>query len=179
MAFVAKEQAGFEELEPGFYHMVISQVVIIGTPVEPDQFGKRRQQVRIVFELPDEIVNIDGDDKRRTYSQFFSTNLKEKWMSKLIAAVNNGKGITAEERVDGYELGNLIGQNFAVSVGFNDKGKLRIESIQKHKGEAVMADEPRYFDPEDYEKAGHKFPEWMSDGVKRLLMACEEYKLPF
>ena len=164
-------------VEPGIYDAICYGIIDIGTQHNEWQGETSvKHQAILKFELMDEIMEYEGKQVRKIFSQFYTLSLHVK--AKLRKHLNGwrGRDFTAEE-LSGFELKNVLGKPCRLVVGLTENGKSTIESVSKYKGDKADIDRDiEYFSFEDFRG---DFPEWMSDGIKGLCQKSDEYHEAF
>jgi len=139
----------------------------------------KRNQVIIMFELPNETVQIEGQEKPALVSQFFTNSLSEK--SNLRPALESWRGrpFTTEELLR-FDLESILGKPALVTIVHKDD-KAKISSIAKiMKGmettlpEQVNPSFSFWIDDWDQEKF-----DTLSDRIKAMIQGSDEYKAKF
>lgn len=170
---VADTGGGDFNLETGIYNAVCFGLIDVGTQ-DNDYGGEHKKQHQIImkFELLDEFYEHDGEQFRSQFSQFYTLSLGSKANLRKHLVGWRGKEFTAEE-LQGFELRNILGKNCVLVIGLTESGKPKIESISKYKGTPEESTRDlEYFSFEDFDG---EFPEFMSDGIKRICVKSEEY----
>lgn len=173
MGLIAKETkgTGAKPIEPGLYPARCVGVVDIGLQ-HNDFNGKDTNQVIIVFELPTERIEVDGVDKPRWLSNFYTSSLHEKAKLRKMLETWRGKAFTVDE-LRGFDLTQIIDKPCMVTVANTEKNGVTRSNITAvsppMKGMAVapLENEPLIFDmdvPDAVEKKA-KLPQWMQDKV--------------
>lgn len=175
MGLIAKETkgTGAKPIEPGLYPARCVGVVDIGLQ-HNDFNGKDTNQVIIVFELPTERIEVDGVDKPRWLSNFYTSSLHEKAKLRKMLETWRGKAFTMDE-LRGFDLTQIIDKPCMVTVANTEKNGVTRSNITAvsppMKGMAVapLENEPLIFDmdaPDAVEKKA-KLPQWMQDAVAK------------
>lgn len=174
MGLIAKETkgTGAKPIEPGLYPARCVGVVDIGLQ-HNDFKGKDTNQVIIVFELPTERIEVDGVDKPRWQSGFYTSSLHEKAKLRKMLEAWRGKVFTADE-LRGFDLTQIIDKPCLLNIANKQKanGDIRSEissvsPLMKGMVVAPLENEPLIFDmdaPDAVEKKA-KLPQWMQDKV--------------
>ena len=101
---IAKDSGGskFPKLEAGLYNAVCYAVVDLGVHYNKT-FGKENQQIMILFELPDEKIEVNGKWESRTVSGTYTCSLSDKSNLRKVLEGWRGRAFTPEE-LDGFDL---------------------------------------------------------------------------
>lgn len=137
-----------------------------------------RNQVVISWELPNELMTIDGEEKPMIVSKFYTNSLSEKANLRRDLESWRSRPFTTEELMR-FDLMKILGAPAMVTVIHNEKGKARVMGVAAlPKG--TKAPEP-YNAPEAFwldEWDAAKF-EALSEGFKRIIAESDEYKAMF
>lgn len=137
---------------------------------------KIQNKVMITWELPDEMIEIDGEQKPFIVNKFYTKSLHEKATLRHDLVAWRGREFTPHE-LDGFDLDNILGKPCQVNIVHDTKnGKTRAKVtavLPLSKG--MLKPQPsilpwRYDITEDW----MKFPEQLSDGMKNLIMKSKE-----
>lgn len=122
MSLTVKETkgGGSAPIEPGAYPARCVGVVDLG--IQHNDFNNKDQEkVRLIFELPTERVQVDGEDKPRWLSKPYTASLHEKSTLRHDLDAWRGKPFTQEE-LAGFNLANVINAPCLLTV-VNQEGK--------------------------------------------------------
>ena len=112
---IVKDNGGnFTPLEAGSYRAICYGIVVTGTTYIPT-FGKTATKIIFLWELPDERLMIDGEDKPRAISETYTLSLSEKANLRKMLAGWRGRDFTAEE-LKGFSLAKILGAPCLVST---------------------------------------------------------------
>ena len=170
-------------IEGGIYSAVCCSIIDIGTQhTEWQGKDKSRRQCIIGFELPEEtyLDENTGEEKRSHISNFYTQSLDPRATLRKHLKGWRGRDFTPEE-LEGFDPKNILGVPAMLTVELTDKGKNKIEAISKYKGEPRnLEGEARYFmltDDEGNITFDGNFPEWMSEGIQKLIKQSDEWKI--
>lgn len=171
----------FGRVDDGTYPGRSVQVVILGRHKETDwKTGQVKTyddgnpviqpKVFITWELPDETIEINGEEKPRWYSKEFTISTNEKAnLPKIMAALDAGN-----------DLANALNKPCLVNIGSTSTGKAKVTGVTKvPKGMPVgdLVNEPRLFDPYDPDmETWEKLPAFLQKKIKEA-EDFEEMKL--
>lgn len=199
MSLTVKETkgGGGTPIEAGSYPARCVGVVDLG--IQHNDFnGKDQEKVRLIFELPTERIQVDGEDKPRQLSKPYTASLHEKSTLRHDLDAWRGKPFTPEE-LAGFDLANVINAPCLLTV-VNQEGKngstyAKISGISKPmKGMDVppLENDPIKFDmdAEDAEDVLKTLPNWIQAEIQKSVTwkartaapfdeADEEGSLPF
>lgn len=178
MSLTVKESGGgsYPVIEAGSYPARCVGVIDLG--IQHNEFtGKDQERVRLVWELPTERVEMDGEDKPRWLSKPYTASLHEKATLRKDLDAWRGKPFTQEE-LSGFDLHNVLNAPCILSV-VNQEGKngsvyAKVGGISKiMKGMEVPPLENPMFsfdmDADDAETVLESLPKWMQDEVKNSI----------
>ena len=171
--FPVGSNADFAPMEAGTYNAVCSGIINLGTQTL-DFAGEtvHRGQMLILFEFPEETIDIDGVTLPRNLSLKISKSANTKSNLRKTLTAWRGRDFTPEE-LDDFHFTRLLGVPATVSVAqreYNGKTTAFISSIGKPmKNNQFKASRKVYFDLSDeqtYPEA-EKLPKWMIDTINR------------
>jgi len=170
MAIMAKASGnGGNPVSAGVHIALCTRIVDIGTQFS-ERFGNSQRKIMFTWEVPDDTVLIEGEEKPKFISKEYTLSLNEK--AKLRADLESwrGKKFTDSE-LNGFDLVNVLGKACQIQVLHNDKGYANISSIMSlPKGMQAPAPvgENIYFDlsADSCLSIMEKLPEWVRDKIK-------------
>ena len=176
MSLTVKETGGggAAPIEAGAYPARCVGVVDLG--IQHNDFNNKDQEkVRLIFELPTERVQVDGEDKPRWLSKPYTASLHEKATLRKDLDAWRGRPFTQEE-LAGFDLKNVLGAPCILTV-VNAEGKngglyAKISGISKPmKGmEVPPLENPMILfdmDAEDASETIKELPAWMREEVEK------------
>ena len=162
-----------EPLEAGTYPARCIQLIDIGIQFNP-LANKNQRQVMLVWELPTETIEIDGEEKPRTISDTYTLSLNEKAKLYNILVSWRGKAFTDEE-LKGFDLQNILDKPCLLSLILKESknGNMynRVKSVSKlMKGMTVdEAKNPIFsfdLDSKDALEQMKVLPEWIQERIR-------------
>lgn len=116
-----KNEGGFPPIEAGSYRAICYGLIVEGTFFNP-VYEKTSKKVRIMWELPDERITVDGEDKPRAISAEYNLSLHEKSALYSMLIGWRGRDFTPEE-LEGFDLVNIVKAPCLISttIGTNPK----------------------------------------------------------
>jgi len=167
------ETPKFEPIAEGTHLAVCNMLVDLGMQYS-EKFGKSNRKVLIGWEIPDEVIEVDGEKHGRSISKRYTASLNEKSSLRKDLASWRGRDFTAEE-LAAFDLKNIVGTSCLINVihkeGTNGKIYANIGGIMKlPKGMAkAMPSEPAIVfdldnDPLD---SIDNLPDWIAEEIKR------------
>ena len=130
MSLTVKNEGGDFTPCPAGNHLAICYAVIdLGTQHQ-DAFvweGKsieesNKPQILIMWEIPAELVEIDGEQQPAVISKFYNAFFSDRAALRIHLEAWRGRAFT-EEELCGFNIGNLLGKACMVNVIHTDKGK--------------------------------------------------------
>lgn len=183
MSLNVKNESGDFTPAPAGNHVGICYAVIdLGTQHQ-DAFtweGKpiaesNKPQILIMWEIPAEQVEIDGEMKPVVISKFYNAFLSERANLRIHLEAWRGKGFS-EEELAGFNIGNLLGKACMVNIVHTDKGKAKVAGIASiPKGLAVpeQVNESILFDLDNYNQGTF---EKISEGIQNIIKRSPEWQ---
>ena len=182
MGLVMKEEASFVQCPAGTHMAICYAVIDLGTQ-HNDAFsweGKPiaesdKPQILIMWEIPAELVEIEGEMKPAGISKFYNAFFSDRASLRIHLEAWRGKPFTQEE-LEGFNIANLIGKPCMLNVIHNDKGKAKIAGVAAMpKGMTVpeQTNESIMFDLSNYDQA---IFDSISDGIKTIIQKSPEWQ---
>ena len=167
------ETPKFEPIAEGTHLAVCNMLVDLGMQYS-EKYGKSNRKVLIGWEIPDEVIEVDGEKHGRSISKRYTASLNEKSSLRKDLASWRGRDFTAEE-LSAFDLQNIVGTSCLINVihkeGTNGKIYANIGGIMKlPKGmPKSMPSEPAIVfdldnDPLD---SIDNLPDWIAEEIKR------------
>lgn len=159
-------------LPEGSYAAVCYMLVDIGLQ-KNERYGNSSRKVIIGWEVADEYVEVDGEQKPRVFSTQYTASLNEKAILRRDLAAWRGRDFTDEELFS-FDLKNIVSAPCLIQVihkdGGNGKTYANLASIMKlPKGMAApqMTLDPLVFDIDSSPLSDlEKLPEWISKKIE-------------
>lgn len=169
MAIIAKSKGNSVPVSEGVHTGVCIWVIDLGEQYNK-MFDNTSRKVMLTWEIPDETIVVEGEEKPRVISKEYTLSLNEKAILRQHLEAWRGKKFT-EDELGGFDLANVLGKSCQLQVLHNDKGYAQIGSIMSlPKGMAQLEPEGEtiYFDLEDPGCLAimDKIPEWIRDKIK-------------
>lgn len=176
MSLIIKNNGGGSKpLEPGTYMAVCCGLIDIGWQYS-EQFGSSSPKVVIMWEIPDEKIVIDGEEKSRVISSTYTMSLNEKANLRKTLSAWRGKDFTAEE-LKGFNLASILGVPCMLNIAQREStGKTFVSGVMQppkgtKKPKGTMAPILFDLDNDPLEKM-ETLPAWIQDTIKK----SETYK---
>lgn len=114
---------GYPPIEAGSYRAICYSIVVLGTTYN-EVFDNVQKKIMFTWELPDERIDVDGEDKPRAISATYTLSLNEKANLRKTLESWRGKQFTAEE-LRGFDITKVLGAPCMISTttGTNTLGK--------------------------------------------------------
>ncbi len=180
MSLMLQRKAGSDipPLDGGTYMAVCVGVIDIGTQYN-DRYKKSAPKVILIFEIPAERVEVDGESKPRWISGTYTQSMNDKSKLADILTTWRGKKFNDVELEVGFDLTQMLGEPAMVQITQTEKdGKVfaNLEGVSgipkglptpKAEGELLLYDMSA---PD--EAVFEKLPEWIRGKIK----ASEEWQ---
>jgi hypothetical protein len=166
----------FEPAPAGTHIARCIRLIDIGTQ-HGEYEGKptTRNQVIVMWELPDELIEIEGEQKPAIVSKFYTNSLHKKAAMRQDLESWRGKTFSDDE-LAGFDLQNLLGVPALVTVIHTDKGKAKVNGVAKVvKGLSIPAqiNDSKSFWLDDFDQ---EVFDTLSEGLQDLIRKSDEYK---
>ena len=182
MGLTASETSGtsFNPVSEGMHHAICYSIFDLGTQHNP-VFDSRARKVLIVWELPEERIDIekDGEEKNlpRAISKQYTLSLHEKSNLRKDLESWRGKAFTSAE-LAGFDVKNLLSVNCMLQVIHktkNEKTYANITSVVSLYGKEKRTPENpiRFFSFEEDMEIPEGTPEW----VEKLIKVSDEWQV--
>ena len=134
-----------------------------------------RPQVLLMWEIPAEIVEIDGEDKPAVISKFYNAFFNDKAILRQHLESWRGRQFS-EEELCGFNINNVLGKGCMINVVHDTKGKAKITSVSAlPKGmEAPKPTNPLVtIDMDDFNQVSF---DSLSEGLQNIIKKSPEWK---
>jgi len=134
----------------------------------------RRNQILVTWELPDEMIEVEGKQIPITTSRFYTNSLGEK--ANLRRDLESWRGRTfTEEELDRFDLENILTKPCLLTIVAAENGKTKVASVSGLPKNTTCPDQinPSFtfwldeFDEETFDS--------IPDGIKAIIKKSEEY----
>lgn len=105
------------------------KIIDVGTQ-EGEYAGKAtfRRQIVLMWELPNELIDVKGEQRPVIVSKWYTASLSEK--AKIRADLESWRGRPfAKEELMGFEVRNVLDKCCLVNVVHTDKGKAKVSAV--------------------------------------------------
>ncbi len=166
----------FKQPDPGSHVGRAIRIIDIGTHHGEYQGAATvRNQIILQWELPNELIEVEGVNKPLVTSKFYTNSLSEKANLRKDLEAWRSRAFTPEELMR-FDLMGVLGKPCMLSIVHNEKGKAKVVGVSAMpKGMTC----PEAFNPID----AFWIDEWnqakfdaLSEGFQKLVMDSDEYK---
>lgn len=172
MKLGSRAKPAIPPVEPGTYFAVCIGAVDLGEQ-ETTYNNKTRytNQLQIIFELPSELIEIDGEEQPRQLSRRFAVSLSTKSNLRKFIETWYGKKFT-DDAIREFDTRELLGKPAMLSVVLSEDGNYANiasaaalpKGMEAPKAKSELID----FDVEDWDDAAfQKLPEWLQELIKK------------
>jgi len=134
----------------------------------------RRNQVLVVWELPEEMITINGEDKPVTTSRFYTNSLSEKANLRADLESWRGRGFT-EPELDRFDLQSVLGKPCMLNIIDKGNNKTKVASIMPMPKNMVCPPQVNESVAFWLEEFDDQVFDSLSDGIKKIIEKSEEY----
>jgi hypothetical protein len=174
----------FTPAPAGLHRAVCIAYVDLGTQEGPKYMcpgqTEFKQQVVLMWETPDETLEIDSEQKPFVIAKFYTKSIGEK--ANLCKDLESwrGQAFTTQER-EGFDLDKILGAPCQINIVHETKDKktrakiTAVLPLSKGMAKPSPSIKPwRYDIAED----GQNFPEQLTDGLKKMILKSQEFLNP-
>jgi hypothetical protein len=134
----------------------------------------RRSQILVSWELPDELIEIEGEQRPITTSRFYTNSLGEKANLRKDLESWRGRSFTDDE-LQKFDLESILGKPCLLTIVGGENGKTKVATVSGLPRGTTCPDQINdifslWLDEWDEDKF-----ESLSDGVKGIIKKSEEY----
>lgn len=169
MGLTAKEKAEYTPIPVGLHGAICNSLIDVGTQYS-EMFGNYSRQVVLGFELPNERGEFEKDGVMQSLPRVISTKMTlslgaKSNMRKMLVSWR-GRDFTPEE-LEGFDIKNLLSVPCLLNIVHNAKGKAKVDTAIKYKGEPLTGELPTtYFSFEEEDMSlPDSLPEWLAQMV--------------
>ena len=179
MSLVATNKGGanIAPIEAGTHPAICYGLVDLGMQYS-EKYKNSSQKVMLMWELPEETIEIDGEEKPRVISQTYTCSLNEKAVLRKDLASWRGRDFTDDE-LAGFALQNIVGKPCLLSIIHRENNGSTYANVggvmKMPKGMPPMVQtmDSIVFDLDESPLEDMaKLPEW----IQKRIMASETYK---
>lgn len=180
MKIKERARAAIPPVEPGTYFAVCIGVVDLGEQ-ETTYNNKTRytNQVQLIFELPEELIEVDGEMQPRWLSRNFTVSASARGKLRPFIEAWLGKKYTDEGFAD-FELFDLVGKPAMLSVGLSQDGQYANIASAAALPKGLQAPKAKSefftFDVEAWDQAAfEKLPEYLQEKIQNSSQYKKEH----
>lgn len=159
-------------VEEGTHLGVCSMLIDLGMQYS-EIYKKSQRKVLIGWELPDETIEIDGEQKPRVLSKRYTANLSEKSNLRKDLASWRGRDFTPDE-LKAFDLKNIVGASCLLTIIHSKSGEKTYANIQsvvklpKGMAKQALSEPPVVFDLDtDPLERVDDMPQWIAELIKK------------
>ena len=174
MAIIAKaeNESNFTPIPEGVHTAQCYEIIDLGVHYS-ERFDKKSRKVQIMWELPDEQFEYEGEMKPRVISKEYTLSLNEKANLLKDLQAWRGRAFT-EEELQGFDLQNVLGKGCQLQIIHTEKNGKTYGNIASIMGlpKGMKLEEPIntpiYFDLESANALSDMdiLPTWIQDKIK-------------
>lgn len=172
-----KGGASLAPIEAGTHPAICYGLVDLGIQYS-EKYKNSKQKILIMWELPDEKIEVDGKPVSRVISQTYTCSLNEKSVLRKDLASWRGRDFTDEE-LAAFDLRNIVGAPCLLSIIHKESGGATyanvggVMKLPKGMPPLVQTVETIVFDLDETPlEEMDRLPDW----VRRRIEASETYK---
>lgn len=175
MSFIVNEGQRPPSVSAGLHKAILYGLIDLGTIID-EKWGKERRQVLMMFELPEERIEIDGKSLPRAISKTYTLSLGEKAVLRKDLESWLGRNLEPSD-LKAFDLQKMFDVPVMLQVMHRKSkaGKVyaNINAIMPGaKGAQTKPENPRMifnFDDQQYSSIPDNCPAWVVDRIKQAL----------
>jgi hypothetical protein len=167
----------FPILEEGSYVAICNMLVDLGMQFN-ETYGNSSRKVLIGWELPEELIEINGEKVPRTINQRYTASLNEKSVLRRDLAAWRGRDFTPAELAE-FNLRNIVGAPCLLQIIHRDyNGKkyanvVSVMSLPKGMAKPQMSEPPVVYDIDEDDPAKvNELAPW----IKEIIVKSDSYQ---
>ncbi len=161
-------------LEEGIYTGVCYGVIDLGRQYS-EKYNKWAKKILFMWEIPDEKIVIDGEEKNRVLSQSYTASMHEKSNLRKVIESWRGKAFSPEETDGEFTLSDMLGKGCNLQIIHRSNGDKtyanisNIMSLKKGEEPPSLTLEPLIFDFSDVSthEVYHKLPTFVRTTLEK------------
>lgn len=171
MAIIASAKGtGATPVSEGVHTAVCIWVIDIGDQYS-EMYGNSRHKVMITWEIPDETILVDGEEKPRVISKEYTLSLSEKAVLRQHLESWRSRKFSQDE-LNNFDLVNILGKSCQLQILHNSKGYAGVGTVMAlPKGMPPLSPiaDTIYFDLTDVNSLDimGRLPAWIQDKIKQ------------
>ena len=167
----AKTETNYTPIPEGTYLAVCNMLIDLGEQVNK-KYDSIARKVLIGWEIPNETITIDGEEKPRIISKQYTNSLGKKASLRADLISWRGRDFTDEE-LAAFDLKNIVGASCLINIVHNESGDRvyanisGIMALPKGMPKGQLSEPPTVFDLDvDPLESVEKLPAWIAEKVK-------------
>lgn len=183
MSLVIKKPKTVAPMEAGTYAAVCVGVIDIGEQLN-EKFKNYSNKVILIFEIPSETVEIDGEMKPRWISETYGATLSDKGNLKKTLTAWRGKPLSDKEAEE-FDLLTMAGKSCIINIIVEEKDSgtynkiAAINPLMKGMPEPELKNEILVFDMDNWsDDVFEKLPEWIQNRIKKSTQYQKNHVVP-
>lgn len=160
----------FSPIPEGTYAAVCHMLIDLGMQ-HNETYNKTSRKVLIGWQLPEETIEIDGEEQPRTITQRYTLSLGDRSNLRADLAAWRGRDFTPEE-LKAFDLRNIVGAPCLINVIHREDGGKRyvnissIMALPRGMQKPQMVGTPTIFDLDESPLSEIKsFPNWIAETI--------------
>jgi len=184
MSLIAKDSGSSAPAIPeGMYQAVCYGIFDIGTQ-HSEKWGVDKHQCVIVWEIPEERIEVEGKNLPRTISKKYTVSIHEKAAMRKDLQSWRGKAFTPDE-LKGFDLRNVLGAHCMIQIIHTEKDGRKymniaaitplVKGMTKKQAENTLA----FYDMSSGQDLPDNTPKWIKEMIYQSLEFQERGEEPF
>lgn len=179
----ASSGASYAPIPEGTYPAVCNMLVDLGMQFN-EAYKNTSRKVLIQWQIPEETIEIDGEEVPRTISNRYTLSLGEKASLRADLAAWRGRDFTPQE-LEAFDLRNIVGAPCLINIIHKDSNGKRyanissIMALPKGMPKPQISGEPIIFDLDESPLADvAKLPKWVAEIIYKSTTYQDKISAP-
>lgn len=179
----ASSSASYAPIPEGTYPAVCNMLVDLGMQFN-EAYKNTSRKVLIQWQIPEETIEIDGEEVPRTISNRYTLSLGEKASLRADLAAWRGRDFTPQE-LEAFDLRNIVGAPCLINIIHKDSNGKRyanissIMALPKGMPKPQISGEPIIFDLDESPLADvAKLPKWVAEIIYKSTTYQDKISTP-
>lgn len=179
----ASSGASYAPIPEGTYPAVCNMLVDLGMQFN-EAYKNTSRKVLIQWQIPEETIEIDGEEVPRTISNRYTLSLGEKASLRADLAAWRGRDFTPQE-LEAFDLRNIVGAPCLINIIHKDSNGKRyanissIMALPKGMPKPQISGEPIIFDLDESPLADvAKLPKWVAEIIYKSTTYQDKISTP-
>lgn len=179
----ASSGASYAPIPEGTYPAVCNMLVDLGMQFN-EAYKNTSRKVLIQWQIPEETIEIDGEEVPRTISNRYTLSLGEKASLRADLAAWRGRDFTPQE-LEAFDLRNIVGAPCLINIIHKDSNGKRyanissIMALPKGMPKPRISGEPIIFDLDESPLADvAKLPKWVAEIIYKSTTYQDKISTP-